>query len=404
MVKEVCDGEHGFERSGLPDKKSVMGIMVSSTVGCLIPNKCSNHGDSVAAALGIHYYDPPPEEGLGHSFYYVRPANFGSDSSTPLEFLGSGMAEPDGAAAIGSGGAAATATVTQVDQGSGFGRGEVPREQQHKRSATTRVSWERVPGTTSRCAPPGSSNGSETSRPKSMFETSFKVFSGASPVPRRSIPNSGPLSGPLSTGVPTSGTSLERGFLSGLLEWGFMFGPMERGVVSGPLEAAYAGHFSALLAELYQPSKLRRRTAALVKYMRTLSGPLQKALMRKMANALEKTHWSLFVPMKLFVMWEGSKEDKGDRDCVMKHAIDLALDMMVGNYDASLDPDTKEQANLQWAQGKAGEDRVHVVLSEEHGWLFVGIYDGFNGPNAPDFLMSNLYTAIYQELKGLLWV
>jgi hypothetical protein len=33
----------------------------------------------------------------------------------------------------------------------------------------------------------------------------------------------------------------------------------------------------------------------------------------------------------------------------------------------------------------------------------VGIYDGFNGPNAPDFLMSNLYTAIYQELKGLLW-
>jgi hypothetical protein len=178
---------------------------------------------------------------------------------------------------------------------------------------------------------------------------------------------------------------------------------MERGVLSGPLEAAYAGHFSAPLAELYQPSKLRRRTAALVKHMRTLSRPLQKALMRKMANALEKTHQSLFAPMKLFVMREGSKEDDGDRDCVMKHAIDLAPDMMVGNYDASSDPDTKEQANLQWAQGKAGEDRVHVVLSEEHGWLFVGIYDGFNGPDAPDFLMSNLYPAIYQELKGLLW-
>jgi hypothetical protein len=178
---------------------------------------------------------------------------------------------------------------------------------------------------------------------------------------------------------------------------------MERGVLSGPLEAAYAGHFSAPLAELYQPSKLRRRTAALVKHVRTLSRPLQKALMRKMANALEKTHQSLFAPMKLFVMQEGSKEDDGDRDCVMKHAIDLAPDMMVGNYDASSDPDTKEQANLQWAQGKAGEDRVHVVLSEEHGWLFVGIYDGFNGPDAPDFLMSNLYPAIYQELKGLLW-
>jgi hypothetical protein len=30
--------------------------------------------------------------------------------------------------------------------------------------------------------------------------------------------------------------------------------------------------------------------------------------------------------------------------------------------------------NVQWAQGKAGEDRIHVVLSEEHGWSFVGIY------------------------------
>jgi hypothetical protein len=74
--------------------------------------------------------------------------------------------------------------------------------------------------------------------------------------------------------------------------------------------------------------------------------------------------------MKLFVMWEGSKEDDGDRDCVMKHAIDLAPDMMVGNYNASSDPDTKEQANSQWAQGKAGEDQVHVVLFEEHGWLY----------------------------------
>ncbi len=62
-----------------------MGSRVSSEVGCLIPNRCSKHGDSAAAALGIHYYDPPPDEGLGHS-YYVRPANFGLDSNTPLEF------------------------------------------------------------------------------------------------------------------------------------------------------------------------------------------------------------------------------------------------------------------------------------------------------------------------------
>ncbi|PWA38226.1 putative protein phosphatase 2C 23 [Artemisia annua] len=50
--------------------------------------------------------------------------------------------------------------------------------------------------------------------------------------------------------------------------------------------------------------------------------------------------------------------------------------------------------NLQWAQGKAGEDRLHVVVSEEHGWVFVGISDGFNGPDALDFLLSNMYQAV----------
>jgi serine/threonine protein phosphatase PrpC len=59
--------------------------------------------------------------------------------------------------------------------------------------------------------------------------------------------------------------------------------------------------------------------------------------------------------------------------------------------------------NLQWAHGKAGEDRVHVVLCDEQGWLFIGIYDGFSGPDAPDFLMSHLHRAIDRELEGLLW-
>lgn len=46
---------------------------------------------------------------------------------------------------------------------------------------------------------------------------------------------------------------------------------------------------------------------------------------------------------------------------------------------------------------------MHVVVSEEQGWLFVGIYDGFNGPDAPEFLMGNLYCAVYNELQGLFW-
>ncbi|KAI9124783.1 hypothetical protein K1719_004110 [Acacia pycnantha] len=59
--------------------------------------------------------------------------------------------------------------------------------------------------------------------------------------------------------------------------------------------------------------------------------------------------------------------------------------------------------NVQWALGKAGEDRLHVVVSEEQCWLFVGIYDGFNGPDAPKFLICHLYHAVYNELKGLFW-
>ncbi|KAJ3676415.1 hypothetical protein LUZ60_003827 [Juncus effusus] len=62
-----------------------------------------------------------------------------------------------------------------------------------------------------------------------------------------------------------------------------------------------------------------------------------------------------------------------------------------------------EAGTVHWAQGKAGEDRVHVVVSEEHGILFVGIYDGFNGPDAPDFLLSNLYPAILRELDDVQW-
>ncbi|KAK8644363.1 hypothetical protein V6N13_123672 [Hibiscus sabdariffa] len=59
--------------------------------------------------------------------------------------------------------------------------------------------------------------------------------------------------------------------------------------------------------------------------------------------------------------------------------------------------------NLQWAQGKAGEDQTHLVVSEEEGWIFAGIYDGFSGPDAPDHLLTYLFNAVFEELKGLLW-
>ncbi|KAG5106435.1 hypothetical protein JHK82_043405 [Glycine max] len=51
---------------------------------------------------------------------------------------------------------------------------------------------------------------------------------------------------------------------------------------------------------------------------------------------------------------------------------------------------------------EAGEDRVHIVICEDHGWVFVGIYDGFNGPDATDFLLNNLFYAVNDELKEML--
>eukprot|EP00850_Spirogloea_muscicola_P009508 SM000053S17465 [mRNA] locus=s53:545738:548036:- [translate_table: standard] len=58
---------------------------------------------------------------------------------------------------------------------------------------------------------------------------------------------------------------------------------------------------------------------------------------------------------------------------------------------------------LQVAGGAAGEDRVQAVCSEEDGWLFCGIYDGFNGRDAADFLAANLYERIGQQLRLLDW-
>ncbi|KAG6430434.1 hypothetical protein SASPL_108501 [Salvia splendens] len=81
----------------------------------------------------------------------------------------------------------------------------------------------------------------------------------------------------------------------------------------------------------------------------------------------------------------------------LKKVVSNELSLVDENDDAG------NECNLQWAQGKAGEDRVHIVISEENGWVFVGIYDGFNGPDATDFLLNNLYANVYKELKGLLW-
>ncbi|KAI6670684.1 hypothetical protein NL676_005569 [Syzygium grande] len=59
--------------------------------------------------------------------------------------------------------------------------------------------------------------------------------------------------------------------------------------------------------------------------------------------------------------------------------------------------------DVQTAGGAAGEDRVQAVCSEENGWLFCGIYDGFNGRDAADFVAGTLYDRIASSLHNLEW-
>lgn len=59
--------------------------------------------------------------------------------------------------------------------------------------------------------------------------------------------------------------------------------------------------------------------------------------------------------------------------------------------------------DVQTAGGAAGEDRVQAVCSERNGLLFCGIYDGFNGRDAADFLASTLYDNIAYYLYLLEW-
>ncbi|KAK6942955.1 PPM-type phosphatase-like domain [Dillenia turbinata] len=190
-----------------------------------------------------------------------------------------------------------------------------------------------------------------------------KFVSNSSPLPRNSYYSCG--SGPI-----------ERGFLSG---------PIERGIYSGPIEK---GSFEQLQRSFSHVGLEYKRKSTKGSFIRVLKSAFKKT------TGFKGSHKSIVAPIH------------------MNRNVNLNFSGGSGNLntdnayedfdDESLSSSMKSQ-NLQWAQGKAGEDRVHVVISEEHGWVFVGIYDGFNGPDAPDFLLSNLYSSVHKELNGLLW-
>ncbi|KAL8496881.1 hypothetical protein ACS0TY_020534 [Phlomoides rotata] len=221
----------------------------------------------------------------------------------------------------------------------------------------------------------------------SAFEGSTSFASiPLQPIPRNSSIHSGPLFNPGL--IPNSGP-MERGFMSGPIERAFMSGPLDRGIFSGPLEKGSSDQFQRSYSHGGFAFRSRSRKVSLL-----------RALKRAFSKGISRGQNSIVAPIKGIVAmkesdWMVSAEKQNE----------LTINSSVNfSSECSLDDDdSMENQNLQWAQGKAGEDRVHVVVSEEHEWVFVGIYDGFNGPDAPDYLLSNLYSAVHKELKGLLW-
>lgn len=218
------------------------------------------------------------------------------------------------------------------------------------------------------------------------FESSTSFASiPLQPIPRNSTGYSGPL---LSSGLIPGSGPIERGFLSGPIERGFLSGPLDRGLFSGPLEKGCPDQFQRSFSH-----------GAFAFRPRSRKGSLIRALQRALSRTISRGQNSIVAPIKGVVSLKENEWIVG-----AEKQNELTISSVNLSSEGSLDDDDSSGSqNLQWAQGKAGEDRVHVVVSEEHGWVFVGIYDGFNGPDAPDYLLSNLYSAVHNELKGLLW-
>ncbi|KAH9325467.1 hypothetical protein KI387_005645, partial [Taxus chinensis] len=324
----------------------------------------------------------PLDEGLGHSFCYIRPAEEEQDNqNTHHHHLGSLKLN-------------------------------IPRDMadshEQRRLNCESTTFKSISGasvsantfTPLTTAPPDHYNSLAYYDRAAAFEssTSFSAIP-LQPVPR-GFSNSGPLTGTAFLSGP-----LERGFLSGPLERGYLSGPLasgplDRGYKSGPMEPIEASLCSGPLG--YGRKRFRRVSVS------TVLGPLKRVISKTISKTafLSVSHHrgSLVAPLKTpspkdnrdreTYPWVGADNRSGDF-----YSMNLSSDLSLDDTAS----DSIDSQNVQWAHGKAGEDRVHIVISEEHGWLFVGIYDGFNGPDAPDYLLCNLYASIQKELKGLVW-
>ncbi|CAH8266226.1 unnamed protein product [Arabidopsis lyrata] len=335
-----------------------MGNGTSRVVGCFVPSNEKNGVD-------LEFLEPL-DEGLGHSFCYVRPSIFESPDITPSnsERFTIDSSTLDSETLSGSFRNEVVDDPSFLNRHNSKGLAETTFKAISGASVSANVSTARTGNQMALCS-------SDVLEPAASFESTSSFAS----IPLQPLPRggSGPLNGFMSG-------PLERGFASGPLDRnnGFMSGPIEKGVMSGPLDVSDKSNFSA-------PLYFRRKKPRFQRFMRSVSGPMKSTLARTFSRRSGGLSWMhrFFLHPETRVSWPVGKDGKLHGE----------------------DPESclESNRNLQWAHGKAGEDRVHVVLSEEQGWLFIGIYDGFSGPDAPDFVMSHLYKAIDKELEGLLW-
>ncbi|KAL8152692.1 hypothetical protein V2J09_010452 [Rumex salicifolius] len=216
----------------------------------------------------------------------------------------------------------------------------------------------------------------------SCFESSVSFASvPLQPIPRHLITSDPLLLNPGSGSIPGSGP-MDRGFFSGPIERGFLSGPIDRSsnLFSGNLEISTKTG-DALPPENSVKSKYKPRKRSSIRGVKDA-----------ILAAINKRKMTL--------------NDSVGKSTVTTRSIISSSSSSTGSSHGSLCDENDERLSmeapsLQWAQGKAGEDRIHVVVSEENGWVFVGIYDGFNGPDATDFLLSNLYPAFEDEVKEI---
>ncbi|KAK9723745.1 hypothetical protein RND81_05G022500 [Saponaria officinalis] len=327
-----------------------MGNVAGKLTPCLCP---ATAGDiSRRHDIAVFLDNPLSDEGLGHSFCYIKPDNTLSSSST-------------------------TTTTTSINT---------------TVSATSSTSFTTISGASI------SANASTALSTTIVLDTAFpftteRASSFASspsfasvplqPIPRSSFINSGPI-----PTVQHSGSVLA----SGPVERGFLSGPIERGFTSGPL---LGNNNLEKIKAKYKVNKWGSIKGIKDSFLKTFWGEnnINNISNNNNCESVGKNSCSsVNFSSQMMSLCDESCDIREDSNNTNKNNINNNI-----NNEGNM-----EYENVQWAEGKAGEDRVQVVVSEEYGWIFVGIYDGFNGPDAPDFLLANLYSAVHKELNGVL--